>query len=298
MLVTAGTLAAASGIAAAVGWVRLKRAPAETAETRRAGLTVLRTRIGQDIIFARVATHRAPPGRIPVVLVHGLVISSRYMVPLARILAPDFPVYAPDLPGYGESGKPPPTLGLRELAGALHAWMRAVGLPRAALVGNSFGCQVIAEFAARYPHAVDRIVLQGPTVDAARRRLPVQVWRALRNGRREPSSVARIGRIDYAKAGLGRALATMRVAIEDRIEDKLPWIAAPALVVRGSRDPVVPQAWAEEVARLLPNGRLLVLPGGTHTLNYTEPGRLAAVIRGFLLEQPGTELRPPGTRLP
>src|SRR4051812_29858976 len=102
--------AALAGVAAAaVAWVRLRRTPAETPEPRRAGLTVLRPRAGPHAIFARAATGRAPPGRPPVVLVHGLVISSRYMVPLARALAPDFPVYAPDLPGFGESGGPPPT---------------------------------------------------------------------------------------------------------------------------------------------------------------------------------------------
>jgi hypothetical protein len=41
--------------------------------------------------------------RTPVVLVHGLVISSRYMVPTALELAPLCPVYAVDLPGYGDS---------------------------------------------------------------------------------------------------------------------------------------------------------------------------------------------------
>lgn len=38
-----------------------------------------------------------------VVLVHGLVISSRYMEPLALALAANgYRVLAPDLPGYGE----------------------------------------------------------------------------------------------------------------------------------------------------------------------------------------------------
>jgi pimeloyl-ACP methyl ester carboxylesterase len=218
------------------------------------------------------------------VVVHGLVVSSRYMVPLARALASDFPVYAPDLPGFGESSKPAKPLGLTELAEVLHAWMRTLGLPRAALLGNSFGCQIIAELAVRHPEAVERLVLQGPTVDAAARRLPVQIWRAFRNGRREPGAVARLSRIDYAKAGLGRAAGTIQALMRDRIEDKLPRITTPTLVVRGSRDLVVPQPWAEEVTRLLPNGRLVVLAGGTHTLNYTDPERLAAVTRAFLLE--------------
>ena len=45
-----------------------------------------------------------------------------------------------------------------------------------------------------------------------------------------------------------------RYALEDRIEKKLSHVHVPSLVVRGGRDPIVPQHWAEEVARLLPMG--------------------------------------------
>jgi pimeloyl-ACP methyl ester carboxylesterase len=38
-----------------------------------------------------------------------------------------------------------------------------VGLERAALLGNSFGCQVIADLAVRYPQRVTHAILQGPT---------------------------------------------------------------------------------------------------------------------------------------
>jgi pimeloyl-ACP methyl ester carboxylesterase len=81
--------------------------------------------------------------------------------------------------------------------------------------------------------------------------------------------------------------------IRDRVEDKLPRIVAPTLVVRGSLDPVVPQAWAERAARLLPNGRLAVIPGGTYTLNYAMPDRIAAAIRPFLLERESVSFRRP-----
>jgi len=88
--------------------------------------------------------------------------------------------------------------------------------------------------------------------------------------------------VDYGKAGIRRILATIRMAIEDRIEDKLPGIAAPTLVVRGGNDPLVPQPWAEEVACRLPRGELRVLPGLGHTINYTAPREFMATLRPFL----------------
>jgi pimeloyl-ACP methyl ester carboxylesterase len=38
-----------------------------------------------------------------VVLVHGLGLSGRYMLPVAEPLAPRYPVYMPDLPGFSAS---------------------------------------------------------------------------------------------------------------------------------------------------------------------------------------------------
>ena len=97
------------------------------------------------------------------VLVHGLGLSGRYMLPVAGQLARRYPVYLPDLPGFGNSAKPARALDVPGLAEALAEWIRAVRLPPVALLGNSFGCQIIADLAARHPGLVERAVLQGPT---------------------------------------------------------------------------------------------------------------------------------------
>lgn len=152
-----------------------------------------------------------------------------------------------------------------ELADALAAWMQAAGLGRAALVGNSFGCQVIVELAARHPDQVTCTVLQGPTMDPAARSLGRQTWRWLRDTVQErPDPWARLR--DYRDAGLRRVLATYRLALRDRVEGKLPRVLAPTLVVRGPDDPIVSQVWAETVADLLPAGQLVVTDAGAHTL--------------------------------
>jgi 2-hydroxy-6-oxonona-2,4-dienedioate hydrolase len=96
-----------------------------------------------------------------VVLVHGLIVSGRYMVPTAELLAAHYRVFVPDLPSFGKSEKPPRTLDVAGLSDSLAAWMGEVGLIRAALVGNPFGCQIIVELAVRHPERVERAVLQG-----------------------------------------------------------------------------------------------------------------------------------------
>jgi pimeloyl-ACP methyl ester carboxylesterase len=204
------------------------------------------------------------------------------MVPTAERLAPFYHVFAPDLPGFGKSGKPSRVLSVPELADALAAWMDAVGLRRAVLVGNSLGCQVLVDLAVRYPDLVACAVLAGPTMDPGARNAPEQIGRWLFDWTLERPSLALAHLRDYYQAGLSRALQTFRYALKDRIEEKLPYLDAPTLVVRGGRDAIVPQKWTEEAVRLLPWGQLVVIPGGPHVVNYTTPLEFVRVIRGFL----------------
>jgi 2-hydroxy-6-oxonona-2,4-dienedioate hydrolase len=233
-------------------------------------------------LHVRVSVEPVPADALAVVLVHGLGVASTYMVPTAVRLAREYRVYAPDLPGFGHSDKPPRALDIPELADALIAWMDTAGLDRVALVGNSLGCQIIVNAAIRYQARVDRLVLQGPTMDRHARTLRQQLGRGLLDVLREHPSQPLVQTRDYAKFGLRRSLRTFRFAVRDRIEDKLPLVQAPALVVRGERDPIVSQRWAEEVTQLLPSGRLVVIPGAPHTLNYSTPRAFVRVLRPFL----------------
>jgi 2-hydroxy-6-oxonona-2,4-dienedioate hydrolase len=233
-------------------------------------------------MHARVSVDFSPTGSLPVILVHGIGVASRFMVPIAEVLAPYHRIYAPDLPGFGKSGKPAHTLNLIELTDALADWTRAIGLEGAAFLGNSFGCQIVVDLALRYPQLVERAVLQGPTMDPQARTAWQQVARLLRNSRREPFSHGLISAREYPRCGFRRLIKTFRYALEDRIEEKLPRVRVPALVVRGSKDPIVPQRWAEEATRLLPDGRLAVIPGAPHTVVYDAPLELARLVRPFL----------------
>jgi 2-hydroxy-6-oxonona-2,4-dienedioate hydrolase len=229
--------------------------------------------------------HARVGGRVDapvVVLLHGLGVSSRYMLPLARELAPQFRVHAVDLPGFGRSEPPAEVLDVPALADALLAWIDAAGLAAPAVVANSIGCQVAASAMARSPQALDRAVFIGPTFDRRGRSLPAQVVRLLRAGVRERPGLAAVMARDYAACGLRRVARTARQALAHPIEDDLPAITRPVLVVRGGRDRVVPQRWAEEVTAALPDGRLAVVPGHGHALNYSAAGPLTSAIRPFL----------------
>lgn len=230
------------------------------------------------------SSQRPAAHRLPVVLVHGYGMSSGYMVPLARRLAAERTVYAPDLPGHGRSDDPGRTLSIHELAEFLTVWMDAVGIGKAAFLGNSMGCQILAELAVRHPERVDRLILVGPTVDPAARTFLRELPRFLKTAFAERPSIVLMVCRDYLRAGFRRLRREMRFAFADRIEQKLSLISVPSLVVRGERDAVVPQAWAEEVARKLRAGDVRVIRGKGHALNYSAADELMRVIRPFLGE--------------
>ena len=244
------------------------------------------TTVGGVPICTRIGLPPPTPTAPALVLVHGYGVSSRYMVPTAERLASTCAVYAPDLPGSGRSGNPRRALTLPELADALAAWMDALEVDRAAFLGNSMGCQTIVELALRHPRRIDRAVLVAPVIDPRARTALQQGWRLFQDMFRERPSETLITLRDYRRFGVRRGWRTYRAMMREPMEAKLPLVTIPTLVVRGERDPIVPQRWAEEVARLLPRGQLVVIPGAAHAVNYDAPAALTRVVLPFLLEGP------------
>ncbi|WP_216673735.1 alpha/beta fold hydrolase, partial [Pyxidicoccus fallax] len=241
-------------------------------------------RVNDLRIHTRVSAQPVPGRAWSVVLLHGLVASSMYMVPTAMGLAPYFRVYAPDLPGFGRSEKPRRPLDVAGLADSLAAWMDEAELERPALVANSSGCQFAVDFASRYPERCGPLVLLGPSLDTRHRGTPAQMVRRLMDGVREPASLGVILAQDYRTFGVLRALRAVRTARQDVPTDKLPHIRTPVLVARGEKDRVVPRAQAEALVKSLPQGRLEEVPGAGHTLNFNSPEAVVKLIRRYLYE--------------
>lgn len=233
-------------------------------------------------ISARTSRLPPPAGASAVVLVHGLGMSGRSMLPTLRRLAPAFHVWAPDLPGFGDSVRPRRALNLDELADALTGWMDAVGLPRAAMLGNSLGCQVILRVATRAPTRLTRAVLVGPTRDPRARTPLHKAGRLLLDAPRESPSLIPLAAYGYLRAGPARMWRTLREALDAEVEQRATQVRVPVLVVRGQRDPIVPQRWAQQLTDLLPDSRLIVVPGAAHAVNYSAPAGLVDAVRPFL----------------
>jgi pimeloyl-ACP methyl ester carboxylesterase len=219
----------------------------------------------------------------PVVLVHGLAVSHRYLMPTALPLATHHPVYVPDLVGFGLSGKPREVYGPAEHARHLAALLERLRLPPVCLVGHSFGCEVAARLAASHPDLVSALVLIGPTADPAARSYSGQVGRWLVDVFREDPQQARILARDVRDAGVRRVLATLRRSVNNEIESDLAVVRAPTLLLRGARDPVAPARWLREAAAYCGGPALIAdLPVAAHNAATTAGADTARSISRFL----------------
>ena len=228
-------------------------------------------------IHARLRT-RAHSTGLPVVLVHGFGIASSYSIPLAARLSPHAPVYVPELPGHGRSSHDVRPPDIPELADALAAWTDAMRLKPVVLIGHSLGCQIIAEMAWRHPDRVAGLVLIGPTSDPSARTIAQQLGRIALSWLFERPTLAAWMLVDYARAGI-RVLWTEQASmLAHHVEEILPRVDAPALVLRGQRDAVAPQRWAETVSHLLGAPAPSVIPGWGHAVHYDAPDAVAEVV--------------------
>lgn len=184
--------------------------------------------------------HRQAGRRRDIVLVHGLGMSSAYLVHIAAALFDrGWSPVAPDIPGFGESNNAPPS-GPAEHAAILAQWADALGIRDAVWLGHSIGCNTVAHLAAQRPDLVRAKVMVGPLWT---RKHPARVVAMLAlDALREPLSLYRYVIPAYWRTGIARWLLTWR-----RFAPDTSTPPPPALHLAGERDPL-PDRTAVQVA--------------------------------------------------
>ncbi|MEU4398348.1 alpha/beta fold hydrolase [Micromonospora orduensis] len=256
------------------------------------GFVSHRARVGRSWLHVRVRAG-ADEGGPPWVLVHGLAVSHRYLMPTAVALTGG-PVHVPDLTGFGLSPKPPQVLDATEHATVLATWMDAEGLAGARLLANSFGCQAAVELAIRRPDLTAALVLVGPTADPAAT-VGGQVRRLLRDLTAEDPRQLSTLVVDIRDAGPRRVLGTLRHCVRHRMEQRLPLVRAPALFLRGEYDSIVPRTWLRQAAALVPDSSCGEVPRTAHNAVTTAGGDVAARASAFCRPR-GTSTGPDAVR--
>lgn len=229
----------------------------------------------------------------PVLVLHGWGASIEAVFPIVTGLESVARVHALDLPGFGQSDLPPEPWGVEEYQAFVAAFMDALGIERAALVGHSNGGRVAIRMASTEPQRVSKLVL----VDSAgiRPKRTLRWYRRVaiakvgkyaarflgRPGERlRELLVGRAGSTDYLQAGAMRP--TLVRLVNSDLREHLPRIGVPTLLIWGSDDTDTPLSAAREMEKLIPDAGLVVLDGAGHFSYLDQPGRFSTIVRHFL----------------
>lgn len=244
---------------------------------------------------------------IPIVLLHGLTATRRYVVMGSRVLERSgHRVVSYDARGHGRSSgaSDPAAYTYDELASDLTAVLDALGLERAVLAGASMGAHTLLAFALRAPERVAGMVVITPAYDGTVAPTEAQLarWDALSEGLRTggvDGFVAAYGRPAVASAFQETVIKVIRQrlsahehpeAVADALRavprsrpfgtlGDLSSIEAPTIIVASGddADPEHPFAVAERYAAAIPGATLVTEEPGSSPLAW-QGSRLSHVI--------------------
>jgi pimeloyl-ACP methyl ester carboxylesterase len=259
----------------------------------------------------------------PVVLIHGMVNSSRHWEHVALRLADRYTVVAPDLLGHGDSAAVRGDYSLGAHACSIRDLLTTIGIDRATVVGHSLGGGIAMQFFYQFPQRVERLglissgglghkvspMLRGAALPGAaagiwlvaNRRVRSALDRAGERMRARGSrkgvylqAVARAMRPLQDAAARHAFIQTLRAVIDVRGQhvsaiDRLYLLGElPTLIVWGERDNTIPVEHGRAAHALVPNSRFVTLPKAAHFPNLEDPEGLADALLAWLDEtEPG-----------
>ncbi|WP_181036314.1 alpha/beta fold hydrolase [Arthrobacter sp. B1805] len=243
--------------------------------------------IGHDTGPSREGrTDRVRPGNgtaAPVfVLIHGIGMSHRYFRRLGAVLAAYGDVHLIDLPGYGWTRRPEHASSNEATADLVGRLLDEAGASSCVVVGHSMGVQSATELAIERPDLVSHLVLIGAAIDVDHRTVPQQAVRLGVNSILEKPLLSMMQSFDVLRCGPRWYLAQLKLALSYPIEDRLPLVDQPVLVLRGSRDVVAGAAWSDRLARTARRGDAGTIDGAPHAAHHSAAGAVATAITDFL----------------
>jgi pimeloyl-ACP methyl ester carboxylesterase len=263
------------------------------------------------------AIYRVAGSGPTVVLIHGMVNSSRHWEAVAERLAGSYRVVAPDLLGHGDSATPRGDYSLGAHAAGIRDLLTTIGVERATIVGHSLGGGVAMQFFYQFPQRTERLVLvssgglgrevspllRGAALPGVGALLGVAAHRRVIDaidgaggrlrGRGNAKgvyleAVARALR-PLQEPGARRAFVqTLRAVIDVHGQhisatDRLYLLGDMAtLIVWGERDRTIPIEHGRAAAEAIPHCRFETLPRAAHFPHLEDADGLAAVLADFL----------------
>ena len=251
----------------------------------------------QDGPLIRYAEQGDPTGE-PIVLLHGYTDSWYSFSRLLPLLPAGYHRFAIDQRGHGCSERPLDGYTVDHFAADVDAFMEAVGVRRATLVGHSMGSMVARRVAERYPHRVSRLVLIGAVLgqNEATRELQLAVEQLtdpvsatfVRDF--QESTVYAPVPVTFMEGVVAESLKVparvWQAAIDgvNQFDDRADQgqIGAPTLLLWGEHDAYFSLEEQERLVAAIHGARLVVYPETGHTPHWEHPEQVALDIAAFI----------------
>jgi pimeloyl-ACP methyl ester carboxylesterase len=245
-----------------------------------------------------------------ILFIHGMPTNRMLWDSTIQQLSNHHRCFAVDLPGMGETPFTPYSPGyLDRLAKQIEQLRMQHGVKKWHVVGHDAGSAVAVQYAARFSQHVACLALMSPAIfpdlkpfyllNALRKPLVGEVlapllhflfWQiAMRRAIAGELNGTLLRAFSEPFSGLTGAWRLMRLVRWGRPEDMLGEIPArlvtltmPTLLFHGMRD-VLPSAFAERAASLIPRSRVVTLDAG-HFIPLDRPEDVAASLRSFFAE--------------
>lgn len=235
----------------------------------------------------------------PVLLLHGFSDSWRSFEPVLPLLPHGLRALVPSFRGHGGSDRPAAGYGPGHLAADIAAFMDALGLPKAVVVGHSMGGSVALRLAIEHPGRVAGLVLVGARASWRGHPDLLPLARQI-DALRDPVDPAFVrdfqestiagpvppGLLDTVVAESLRLPARVwRAAMREGVlgaddEGRLGRVAAPTLLLCGDRDGLAADAQALLAAGIR-GARRVTYAGVGHALHWEQPQRFAKDLAAF-----------------
>jgi pimeloyl-ACP methyl ester carboxylesterase len=254
------------------------------------------------------------PAAPPLVLLHGIDRIAHTFDHVAPRFTSRYHVIAMDLRGHGDSGWDPQGRYLVEdHVGDLEGLVRALDLRNLTLWGNSTGGRVVQVFAGLHPELVATVIAEDVGPERPRSIADAYARRVKQEENGWPSAEALLAQMRAAAQPLPDAVLEpyVRHGTRRRDDGRVVWkrdpnlvkgfvetelwrfvrgIKAPILYVLGGRSTIVPAATQEELTKVLPQARIITMPGLGHYPSDERPEEFVKIVDQFL--------KAPGSRLP
>jgi pimeloyl-ACP methyl ester carboxylesterase len=238
---------------------------------------------------------------IPLLLIHGLMVSGEMYQPMSPALSTHHRVIVPDLRGHGRSGSLPGPYQVDQLAYDLAQLLDDLQVDVVNVLGYSQGGAVAQQFARDYPKRVNSLTLActfAYNMLSRREQLEgmlspwlVQILGvrqmgklAIENGggqRVPPETTLWLQEI-IAANDKTNMVAAVKAMLDFDSRKWLHQIICPTLVISGAQDEAVPFAHAQMLAQGIPNAQLRVIDGAGHFMIFTHTDTFIQTVEAFL----------------